>query len=78
MQTRYSYKPEPLSVDEKRNAEQAKEKTVEYTDLGVCLGKGKFGYVTQILYKSKICALKKIHKSTIDNLKHIQHVKNEK
>jgi hypothetical protein len=78
MQTRYSNKPEPLLVEAKRNTDQTKEKTVDYTDLGVCLGKGKFGCVTQILYKSKICALKKILKSTIDNLKHIQHVKNEK
>lgn len=49
-----------------------------YENPKVTIGKGKFGPVDLIIYKSNLFALKKIQKKSIDQPKRIEHVKQEK
>ena len=53
-------------------------KEFTYSDPKVKIGQGKFCPVMLIIYKNDLFALKRIPKSSIDKVKRIEHLKNEK
>ena len=53
-------------------------KEFKYSDPKVKIGQGKFCPVMLIIYKNDLFALKRIPKSSIDKVKRIENLKNEK
>ena len=53
-------------------------KNITYFNPNVKIGEGKFGPIELIIYNNEIWALKRIPKSTIDKIKRLEHLKNEK
>jgi serine/threonine protein kinase len=58
--------------------ESQKRKEFKYIDLGIVIGKGKYGPVSLIMIEEQLYALKKITKTSIDNPKRVQHVYTER
>lgn len=54
------------------------KKEILYRDPKIKIGNGKLGPIELIIYNEELFALKRIPKRTIDKLKRIQHLKNEK